>query len=246
MEIKTFLSILKKRILTIIFVSLSILILVISGSYFFVKPTYQSMENIVVGQLNKENSEYRETRELSMLLASTIDFIKSPSVLNAASEEFNSTYEELSDQVVVQNTMDSQIVSVVVRDDSPEEAKKIAKFIAVTTEKKMADLFDVKDISVLSDSVGNPSAQRVDHMLVNIGLGLVVGILVGIGTAVMREHFDDSVKSSEQIEKKLGIKVYGTVHLKKKVPKKKLVLEPPIETTDYVRTENKKRGEMRV
>lgn len=247
MDIKDFFIVLRKRIITIIIVSLSIFLLVGIVSLFFMKPTYEAKENVVVGKLNKQGSEYGESRELSMLLASTIDFIKSPSVLSTVSQEFEIPYETLEEQVVVQNSRDSQIVSVIVRGSDPQETREIANFIAVTTVNKMNELFEVKDIVVLSDSIGETSAERIGNTTVNLGIGLIVGILAGIGMALFKEHLDDSIKSSKQVEKELGILVLGDINLKKKTFWKGKSKETHVHRDKQLDVEDKeKRGEISV
>ncbi|MBX0357657.1 YveK family protein [Halobacillus sp. Nhm2S1] len=221
MDIKAFFSVLKTRILTIVFVTFFVFILVGAVSIFLMKPTYESMESIVVGDLNKQTTEYSESRELNMLLASTIDFIKSPSVLNSVSNEFNISYEDIEKQVVVQNTRNSQIVNVVVRGSSSEETEEIANMIVATTVDKMNQLFDVQDIYILNDSSNGTTAEKVGSTILNLAIGLVIGLLAGIGMAFLREHLDDSIRTVAQVEKELGIPVLGDLHLKKKISKKK-------------------------
>ncbi|MBN9655004.1 hypothetical protein J0K78_12060 [Halobacillus sp. GSS1] len=221
MDIKGFFSVLKTRILTIVLVTLFVFILVGTVSIFFIKPTYESMESIVVGDLNKQTTEYAESRELNMLLASTIDFIKSPSVLNTVSNEFSISYEDIEKQVVVQNTRNSQIVNVVVRGSNAEETEKIANMIVVTTVDKMNQLFDVQDIYILSDAPNGTTAEKVGSTTLNLGIGLVIGVLAGIGIAFLKEHLDDSIRTVSQVEKELGIPVLGDLHLKKKASKKR-------------------------
>ncbi|RDY71609.1 hypothetical protein DXT76_06245 [Halobacillus trueperi] len=229
MDIKAFFSVLKKRILTIFIVSFFVFILVGAVSIFFMKPTYESMESIVVGDLNKQTTEYAESRELNMLLASTIDFIKSPSVLNYVSNEFSISYEDIEKQVVVQNTRNSQIVNVVVRGSSPDDTEKIANMIVVTTVDKMNQLFDVQDIYILSDSPNGTTAEKIGSTTLNLGIGVVIGLLAGIGVAFLREHLDDSIRTVSQVEKELGILVFGDLHLKKKTSRKRKHEENPIQ-----------------
>ncbi|MEC3883973.1 Wzz/FepE/Etk N-terminal domain-containing protein [Halobacillus sp. HZG1] len=247
MDIKTFFTILKKRVISILLVTFFVFILVGAVSIFVMKPTFESMESIVVGDLNKQSTEYGESRELNMLLASTIDFIKSPIVLNLVRNEFGMSYEDLEKQVVVQNTKDSQIVNVVVRGSNAKETEKIANMIVATTVDKMNDLFDVNDIYVLSDSPNQTSTEKVGSTTLNLGIGLIVGLLAGIGTAFLREHLDDSIRNVTQIEKELGITVLGDVHLKKKNSRRHLRNDLPIQTDKQMEVvEGEKNNEVSV
>ncbi|MCA1021144.1 YveK family protein [Halobacillus litoralis] len=247
MDIKRFLAVLKRRIVTVILVSSCLFLLACAVTFFVMKPTYESVENLVVGKLNKEDSEYGESKDLSMLLASTIDIVQSPNVLNAVSREFNIPYDELKEQIVVKNSQDSQVVSILVRGEDPEEVSKIANYTALTTVQKMNDLFEVKDILVLNESSGENRGEEVGSQLVNLAIGLVVGLLAGIGGAVVKDHLDGSVQSAAQIEKEIGVRSLGEVNLRKKLPGRKIHKKhrgkEPLRVVDE---EKEKRGEMSV
>ena len=127
MDVKRFMNVVKRRFLTILLVAMTLSLVTAAVSVYVLKPTYEVTHNLVIGKLNKDDSVYGENRELNMLLASTIDFIQSPSVLSSVREDFAIPYEELSDMIVVRNTEDSQIVNVTVRSSDPNEAEKMAE-----------------------------------------------------------------------------------------------------------------------
>ncbi|MBN8235209.1 hypothetical protein JF544_08095 [Halobacillus kuroshimensis] len=245
MDIKSFLAVLKRRMVTIMLVSSCLFLLACAVTFFVMKPTYESVENLVVGKLNKEDSEYGESKDLNMLLASTIDIVQSPNVLNAVSREFNIPYDELKEQIVVKNSQDSQVVSILVRGEDPDEVSQIANFTALTTVQKMNDLFEVKDILVLNDSSGENGGEQVGSQLVNLVIGLVVGLLAGIGGAVVKDHLDGSVQSASQLEKEIGVRSLGEVDLKKKLSGRKLQKKHREQKTLRV-VDEEKRGEMSV
>jgi len=215
-NLKKFLHIIRKRILTIIITVLCVFLLTSIISIYFLKPTYEATENILIGKLVKDQSSYGDTQELSMLLASTIDFIKSPVVLNSVQEELNIKDDELEKKIAVQNNRNSQIVNVVVRDNDLEDTKELANAIAITSVNKMKLLFGVQDIKLLSESDGNPSVKKVGSMQLNIAIGIVVGIFLGVGLSMLREYWDDSIKETREIEEILGIPVLGEINLRNK------------------------------
>jgi capsular polysaccharide biosynthesis protein len=215
-NLKKFLNIIRKRILTIIITVLCVSILTSVISIYFMKPTYEATENILIGKLVNDKSTYGDSQELSMLLASTMDFIKSPIVLNSVREELNINDDELEKKIVVQNNKDSQIVNVVVRDNDGEIAKDLAHTIAITSINKMKELFNVQDIKLLSDINGEPSVKKVGSVTLNIAIGIVVGFFLGLGLSMFREYWDDSIKDSKEIEEFLCLPVLGEINLKNK------------------------------
>ncbi|MBA2176341.1 hypothetical protein H0266_15700 [Halobacillus locisalis] len=246
MDVKRFMTVVKRRFLTILLVTMTLSLITAAVSVYVLKPTYEVTHNLVIGKLNKDDSTYGENRELNMLLASTIDFIQSPSVLSSVREDFAIPYEELSEMIVVRNTQDSQIVNVTVRSSHPDEAEKMAEIIVRTTVTQMNELFDVNDIVILDDPTGEGQVQQVGSILINIGIGVVVSVLAGIGIAMLREHMDDSVEGARELEEQVGVPVLGVVDMKKrKRTIKKHQLKTEIEEELSVK-ERRKRGEVRV
>lgn len=220
-NLKKFLNIMRKRILTIITTVLCVSILTSIVSVYYMKQTYEATENILIGKLANDDSSYGDSQELSMLLASTMDLIKSPIVLNSVRQELNINEDELEKKIVVQNNKNSQIVNVVVRDNDIEAAKKLANTVAVTSVNKMTQLFGVQNIKLLSDINGEPSAKKVGSATLNIAISIVVGFFLGVGLSMFREYWDDSIKDVKEIEYILGLPVLGEINLKNKRGKSK-------------------------
>jgi capsular polysaccharide biosynthesis protein len=214
-DLKTFFKIMKKRWLTIFFTVICTFLLTLCLSIYVIKPTYEATENILIGKLTKTEGQYGDSQELNMLLASTIDLIKSPIVLNSVKEQFDLEDDELEKKLAVQNNRDSQIVNVVVRGHDLEKTKEIANTIAKTTVNKMTAQFDVQDIKLLSDNDTDPSVKVVGSLSLNIAIGLVIGLFLGVGLAMCREYWDESIKNVNEVELTLGIPVLGQVNFKK-------------------------------
>lgn len=214
-DLKKFFVMLKRRRVIIAVTMLSFLFLSVIATFFVIKPTYEASENIVVGKLKKEEGYYGETQEVYMLLASTKDFIKSPTVLTSVQKELEFKDDKLEEKIVVKNNKDSQIVSVIVRGKNPEQTRLIAETTVVTTVNKMNMLFGVSEIKVLADSEGQAEVERVGSNALNIAIGSIIGLLFGVGIALLREYFDDTIKDSKEVEEVLGLVLLGEINLYK-------------------------------
>lgn len=213
MDIQQFIRTLKRRYVTVAAVTVTVLLLTVLVTVYVMKPTYEVNENIVVGNLNTSEN-YSESQQLNMLLASTIDFIKSPTVMSEVTRETGLGYEEIDDRMIIQNTKDSQIINVIVRDGNASAAR-LSGLIAETTVEKMDSLFGVGDIVILSDPGNDSQVQQVGGVLLNIGIGFVIGVLAGIGAAMFRDHMDDSFRSSAELATMVDIPVLGDIDMKK-------------------------------
>lgn len=237
MNIKKFVQVLKRRYKTILVAFLSLFILTALTATYVMKPTYEATGTILVGTLKKDEGG---RGEINMLLASSVDLLKSPIVLNDVKKKvkFNGDLEE---SLSVQNNKDSQIINVVVRDSDPEIAKLLATTISDTAVKYMKESFSVDDIQVLNATGVEP--ERVGSLAINLGIGFIVSLFFGIGLAMLREDLDDSFKDSKEIEEILGLTILGNINLKQKRRNYSYLQEPSYESKV---TKNRNRGEVRV
>ncbi|HEX8863353.1 MAG TPA: polysaccharide biosynthesis tyrosine autokinase [Actinomycetes bacterium] len=80
-------------------------------------------------------------------------------------------------------------------------------------QQKLAELTPSQEVSsgrIIADAVV-PSSPSRPRLLVNAGLGLLLGIMVAIGAALLWEHVDDRLRGSEDFESRLGAPVLGAV-----------------------------------
>ncbi len=61
------------------------------------------------------------------------------------------------------------------------------------------------------DRADPPIRPVSPRLLLNLALALFAGLLAGVGYVVLREHFDDAIRSPEDIEKELGTSMVGLV-----------------------------------
>jgi len=67
------------------------------------------------------------------------------------------------------------------------------------------------NLATLSDPAVPPSQPASPGLLLNLVLAALGGLLIGLALAVVADHFDDSVKSAEQVERLVGLPTLGTI-----------------------------------
>ena len=65
-------------------------------------------------------------------------------------------------------------------------------------------------VSVFDPAVSPRKPVRPRPML-NAGLGLLAGVILGLSTALLLEYLDDSIRDPEELERELGLTVLGSV-----------------------------------
>ena len=246
MDLKKFLKILKKRYISLILTSMSIIISTILIVIFAMKPTYEATESLLIGVF--KNKDLQEIQEITRIVASSTDFIKSPVVLQKVEKKLKTR--NIAENITVKNNYNSQIINIIVRNNDPKLAEKLANTVALVARDEMNELLNGEDIKILSGPDASTSLERVDSPLMNIAIGLMVGIFAGIGVSMTREYLDDSVESAFDIET-LRLEVLGEIDLirKKKLKRnllqsnkkpykrqfRKLKLTPELVSTEQIR-----------
>src|SRR5699024_2057980 len=79
-------------------------------------------------------------------------------------------------------------------------------------QKEIPDIMNVDNVRILSEAetAENPSPVAPKPML-SIAIAIVLGGMVGVGLAFLLEYLDNTVKTEDDIEKRLGLPVLGTI-----------------------------------
>lgn len=75
-------------------------------------------------------------------------------------------------------------------------------------EADLARMMNVNNVRLI-DAPTLPKAHIKPLTLVNVGIGALLGLVLGLGLAVLREQLDSSVKTPADVEEKLGITFLG-------------------------------------
>ncbi len=103
----------------------------------------------------------------------------------------------------------------------------------------IASNVSTNNISII-DAATPPNKKFKPSLKTNLAFGLLLGSLLGLGFAFIREFIDDSVKSSKLLEQSTGVPVLSQLpNLKKKGPKKMALqsaLEPNSPLAEAIRS----------
>lgn len=190
----------------------------IAVSYFVLTPIYKAETQILVNQKYEKEGQYLSSQQIDadLQLINTYNvIIKSPVILSKVIDELKlkSTPEKLTEQISVSSANNSQVLTVQVEDKNAEKAVEIANTVAQVFEKEVPSLMKVDNINILSAAkLGENSKPVKPNKLLNTGIATIIGLMLGIGIAILIETFDTRIKSEQDIEEILGnIPVIGLV-----------------------------------
>ena len=175
-------------------------------SYFLITPMYQSTTKIIV--LNKQDSNtitYSDLQLASQLTKDYEELITCRYVLEQVIEqcELEDTYEELYSRVTVENTKDTRIIGITVEDASPENAQYIADNIREVAANHIQSVTDVAAVNIV-DYANIPTKKSSPSIKKWTAGGAAIGFLLALCAIIVEYILDDTIKSSEDIEKYLG------------------------------------------
>lgn len=205
-------EIIKKNWKLLVIIPLIFLILSAIFTFFLAKPKYEASTQILVSQKEKESKMMAQEVQSNIQLVNTYaEIIKSPRILDDVAKE-NKDYsaDKLSKMIDVNTEADSQILNVGVRSKSEKESEKIANDVAKVFSKNVPDIMSVDNVSILSKA--NGTAEKVSpRTIMNLFAGLILGLVLAIIIAALREIFDKRIRTEEDVEKELGVPVLGSI-----------------------------------
>ena len=195
-------------------------------------PVYQATSQLFVSvkSAGAAGDAYSGGLFVQQRVKSYVDVVDSPAVLEPVIEELglDSTYIGLASQVSATTPPNTVLLNVSATDTSPAQAAKIANAVAASYANEIARLEGAKTtMDGLPRLGGNgnqtpvqatvikpaevPTAAIFPRTQLNVLLGALLGLLVGVGIAVLRFTLDTSVKSSEELEQSADSTTLGVV-----------------------------------
>src|SRR3954447_422247 len=120
-------------------------------------------------------------------------------------------------QITVSQPLDTALITVNARADSPEKAAVLANAWVTALSQEVAQLENVDPatdqagLRLLSYGSSQGGSQVLPRTNLNLALGLLLGLLLGFAYALIRHQFDRRLRSSEDVEKRFGVPVIGLV-----------------------------------
>ncbi|WP_081831740.1 YveK family protein [Geomicrobium sp. JCM 19038] len=210
MDMKQILNALKRRWLLFV---IAITVFFSSTSYVVftvLDPVYEASESILIGQL-REDRENVVIENTNMLLASTMDFLRSPMVKSQVSEDLGIPYQILDENTTVSHQERSQLIHVSVHYPNPTEAKHIVQEMTATTVNLMEQSFGVTELQVLGNASENVTVKRIDRPFVNVAIAFLVSVLFGLALVLMSVHFRDVIEEARDVELDPDLDLLGSI-----------------------------------
>lgn len=217
-NLKELFDYIKERALFI--VAITLFIAAIGGLYstFIKTPMYQSTSTVLlVGKegtgTTTNTSTIQSDVQLNKSLVSTYsELVKSKTVVKTVIDNLSLNYsiDELTKRINVLNVNDTQIIKIQVVDPDPALSAAIANEVVKAFGEQVKKHYTLQNVSVV-----DPAEKASRPYNINFAKELIIYILVGlvlsVGVIFVIFYFDTTIKSAEDVEKKLELPILGIV-----------------------------------
>lgn len=193
---------------------------------------YQSQATLYVQpEVNSNEVNYQGILTNQRMVKAYVQIIKSRKVTNQVIKELklNYSYKEMTDNLTVNSSDDTQMITIAIKNTDKNLAKDIANTYASIFIKEIASEMNINNIKVIDEAI--ISEEPVEPKTIfNCIIGIVGGLAVGLALAFLIESMDNKIKNHEDVKKYLKIKTLGIVphnSIDNDIPDKKKVYVKP-------------------
>lgn len=220
MSLHDFIKVLRNRWITICVTAL--LIILASVSYTLTQtPIYQASTRLFVSTTSGSTTSdlYNANRLSQERVLSYTELVMGQTLAQRTIDRLNldMSASSLAARVGAKANPDTVLIDVFVRDPSPVRARDIAnalsdEFVVMVAELETPIRGARPDARVVVEQRATiPLAPVVPKKVRNLVLGVLLGAMLGVGLAVLRDLTDNTVKSQDTLEEATGTGVVGFI-----------------------------------
>jgi capsular exopolysaccharide synthesis family protein len=162
-----------------------------------------------------------------------VQLIKTDRLTSRVAKDINNdmTAEQIGATISAAGDLNTVLLTATITDTSPARSLQIAtsistQFVELVSEVESgaSGTAPAVRLDVVNGPTLNPTAVAPEPIR-NIGLGLVLGLLLGIGLAVLRDTMDKSVRSVDDVQDAAGAPVIAAIPFDEEAKKSPLILD---------------------
>lgn len=213
LKIRDFINLFKKKKKIILLVTLNIML--IGGFASFAIPTKFEAKTDVLVNFTTTNIVSSGEIDADLRQIETYKYLMTSNrILNKVNDSLKEMYkkDELNQKVKIESNMNSQILTILAEEKTPEKAVALANAVANTFQEEMKTLLNLENVHILSEAtVGQDTKVIKPITALFFIISAIIGFLVSYLLVLIQEMFNTIVDSPEKAEKALGLPVIGRI-----------------------------------
>lgn len=215
MDLREILQIIYKRLWFIILVTLVCIISSGIISFFVLDSVYEASTTLMVSKTREDQSQNLQYNDILMnqkLVKTYSEIVKSNRVLEKVIEQLglDMTTGDLRTKIQVSSVSDTEIIRIAVQDKDPNFATELANSIAVVFMGEIGSIMKMENVQFI-DPAKVPIEPVKPRPLLNIAIAAVLGVMISVFIVFLIEYFDNTIKTVDDVENKLGLPVLGSI-----------------------------------
>lgn len=180
------------------------------GTKLLIAPTYTASTSIyLTPQISESGSlDYNSQMANSKLVTNAVNLLTQSNIMSEVAKDVGlESADSVKKLVSVSNESNTEIITILATTTDPKLSKDIANDTVSTFIRTMQKNLNVRNIEVVDKAKLSyvPSGPNVKKNTMMAGL---IGLVVGVGYAILRFLLDNRLRTKEETEKYLGIPVF--------------------------------------
>lgn len=213
MELKEYISIVRKKMWLIIGIVIVACALTAVKSVYYTVPIYEAKAKLIVNQAYEFEGttllDYSTIQTNIMVINSYMEIIKSSAVMEQVVKNYPDlgvTANELASKIMVSTTNESQVMTLSYQDPSYEVAAKAVNAISTVFKAQVPVIMKVNNVTILSPAKITEDVYPVNiNTVVSIMLSFIVSLMLAVGLVFLLDYLDDTFKNEAEILKELDL-----------------------------------------
>jgi len=198
----------------LILIAAGIICAAVGFSYttFLVRPIYSATSKLYILTQSTSLTSLADIQVGTQLTQDYMELIKGRTVVEKVTSNLNMnhTYEQMLKQMTIQNPSNTRILSITINDYDPDTAKVIADEFANVSRAVISDIMHTDEPSIVEYGYASDKPVNV-HVARNALLGGLLGVMLCAAIIITRYLLNDTIKSSDDIEKYLDINMLAAI-----------------------------------
>jgi len=219
MELRDMARVIWKRSWIIVLIMLGTCLTTGAVTIWLIPPAYEASTKLIVNKSADENGmpviNWDVVTVNIQLIATYKELIKTAAVMDEVlllNPDLGLKREELIEMVEVSSVNDTQVMTVVAKDESYETAARIVNSVSEVFQAKVIEIMQVDNVTILNLAPLDEEQEPVSPSLVlNLAVSFMLSLMLGLGLVFLLEHMDDRINHDEDVENVLGLPLLAAI-----------------------------------